>query len=99
MRTVRSSRQGPPRETTKATRTLHSAADSLNKDLASVLLHAGCDPNAVDDVGHTALVKVLWAHNPKKDLIEILLEHGADPEAKHGGESAIEIATQTGQMN
>jgi hypothetical protein len=49
--------------------------------------------NAVDDVGHTALVKVLWAHNPKKDLIEILLEHGADPEAKHGGESAIEIAT------
>jgi ankyrin repeat protein len=78
---------------------LHSAADSLHKDLALVLLSAGSDPNAVDDVGHTALVKVLWAHNPKKDLIHMLLEHGADPNAKHGGESAIDIATQSDQLN
>jgi ankyrin repeat protein len=78
---------------------LHSAADSLNKDLAFVLLNAGCDPNAVDDAGHTPLVKVLWAFNLKKDIIEALLEHGADPEAKHGGKSAIEMATQSGQMN
>jgi ankyrin repeat protein len=77
---------------------LHVAADSLNKDLASVLLHAGCDPNAVDDVGHTALVKVLRAFNPKKDLIGMLLEHGADPEAKHGGKSAIDMATNSGQI-
>jgi ankyrin repeat protein len=78
---------------------LHCAADSLHKDLAFVLLNAGCDPNAVDGVGHTPLVKVLWAFNPKKDIIEALLEHGADPKAKHGGgKSAIEIATSTGQI-
>jgi ankyrin repeat protein len=79
---------------------LHSAADSLNKDLVFVLLNAGCDPNAVDDAGHTPLVKVLSAFNPKKDIIEALLEHGADPDAKYeGGESAREIAAETGQMN
>jgi ankyrin repeat protein len=78
---------------------LHSAADCLHKDLAFVLLNAGCDPNAVDDVEHTPLVKVLWAQNPKKDIIEALLEHGADPDARHGGKSDLEIARQTGQIN
>lgn len=64
------------------------------------LLRAGCDPNAVDAVGQTALTKVLWTFNPKADLVEILLEHWADAEAKHGdGESAIEIASRTGQIN
>ena len=79
---------------------LHSAAHLLQKDLAAVLLRAGCDPNAVDVTGQTALVKVLFAFNPKADLIGLLLEHGADPDAKHGGgESAIEVATRTGQRN
>ncbi len=79
---------------------LHSAAHLLQKDLAAVLLRAGCDPNAVDEAGQTALSKVLWACNPKKDLIEMLLEHGADPDAKHGrGESAIELAKRTGQID
>lgn len=79
---------------------LNSAAHLLRKDLALLLLRAGCDPNAVDAVGQSALTKVLWAFNPKADLIQILLEHGADAEANHGdGESAIEIATPTGQIN
>ncbi len=79
---------------------LHFACDQLRKDLALALLRARCDPNAVNEAGETALSKVLWAFNPKKYLIEALLERGADPEAKHGGgESAIEIATRTGQIS
>ena len=79
---------------------LHSAAHLLQKDLVAVLLNAGCDPNAVDSAGHTALTKVLLAFNLKKDLIEMLLEHGADPDAKHGsGGSAKELAAETGQMD
>lgn len=78
---------------------LHSAAHLLQKDLALALLRAGCDPNAVNGAGETALSKVLWAFDPKADLIGALLEHGADPDAKHGGESAIEIATRTGQRS
>jgi ankyrin repeat protein len=79
---------------------LHSAAHLLRKDLAAVLLRAGCNPNAVDGVGQSALSKVLFAFNPKADLIELLLEHGADPCTKHGGgESAIELATRTGQLD
>jgi ankyrin repeat protein len=79
---------------------LHSAAHLLNKDLASVLLHAGCDPNAVDEAGQTALVKVLWTFNPKQDLIGMLLRHGADPKAKNAeGESALDIATRTDQIS
>jgi ankyrin repeat protein len=78
---------------------LHFASHLLRKDLALALLRAGCDPNAVNEAGETALSKVLWAFNPKKDLVEALLEHGADPDAKHGGgESAIDIATRTGQI-
>lgn len=79
---------------------LHFACHLLRKDLALALLRAGCDPNAVNEAGETALSKVLWAFNPKKDLIEALLEHGADPDAKHVfNESAIEIATRTGQIS
>ncbi len=79
---------------------LHFASHLLRKDLAFALLCAGCDPNAANEAGETALSKVLWAFNPKKDLIETLIEHGADPDAKHdGGESAIEIATRTGQID
>ena len=79
---------------------LHSAAHLLQKDLAAVLLRAGCDPNAVDVTGQTALMKVLFAFNPKADLIRLLLKHKADPDAKHGGgESAIEIATRIGQRD
>jgi ankyrin repeat protein len=79
---------------------LHSACHLLRKDLALALLRAGCDPNAANEAGETALSKVLWAYDPKKELIEALLEHGADPDAKHGGdESAIEIATRTGQRS
>jgi ankyrin repeat protein len=79
---------------------LHCAADALQKDLAAVLLRAGCDPNAVDVVGQTPLSKVLFARNPKADLIEILLENGADPHVKNGfDESALELAARTDQMN
>jgi ankyrin repeat protein len=77
---------------------LHSAAHDLRKDLAVALLRAGCDPNATNDAGQTALTKVLFAFNPKADLVEILLEHGADPTMKQaGGESAVELAARTGQ--
>jgi ankyrin repeat protein len=79
---------------------LHFACHLLRKDLALALLRAGCDPNAVNDAGETALSKVLWAFDPKKDLIEALLGHGADPDARHrGGESAVEIANRTGQLD
>ena len=79
---------------------LHSAAHHLRKDLALALLRAGCDPNATNDAGETALSKVLWALNPKAGLIEILLEHGADPTMKAGGgESVVELAARTGQTD
>jgi len=79
---------------------LHSAAHLLQKDLALVLLSAGCDPNAVDSAGQTALVKVLMALNPKKELIKLLIKYRADPDAKgEGSESAKEIAAQMGQMD
>ena len=79
---------------------LHYAAHTLRKELAVVLLRAGCDPNAVDGVGQTPLSKVLFARNTKADLIELLLEHGADPDAKDGGgESAKELATRTSQID
>ncbi len=81
-------------------RLLHFAAHTLRKDLALALLGAGSDPNALAGVGHTALMKVLFAFNPKADLIEILLEHGADPTLKQaGGESAVELAVRTGQTD
>lgn len=77
---------------------LHFAAHLLRKDLAAVLLRAGCDPNATNDAGDTALAKVLFAFNPKADLVEVLLEHGADPTMKQpGGESALELAARTRQ--
>lgn len=79
---------------------LHFAAHLLRKDLAAALLRAGCDPNATNDAGQTALDKVLFAFNPKADLVEVLLEHGADPTMKQpGGESAVELAARTGQTN
>jgi ankyrin repeat protein len=79
---------------------LHFAAHLLRKDLAAILLRAGCDPNATNDAGETALSKVLWAFNPKADLVEILLEHGADPTMKQpGGESALELAARTRQSD
>lgn len=79
---------------------LHSAAHLLRKDLALALLRAGCDPNAIDDVGHTALTKVLYATNPKVDLVEALLRHGADPDVKQeGGETAMELAARTEQTD
>ena len=79
---------------------LHSAAHDLRKDLALALLRAGCDPNATNDAGETALSKVLWAFNPKAGLIEILLEHGADSTMKAvGGESALDLAARTGQTD
>jgi ankyrin repeat protein len=79
---------------------LHFAAHLLRKNLAAELLRAGCDPNATNDAGETALSKVLWAFNPKADLIEILLEHGADPTMKAvGGESALDLAARTGQTD
>jgi ankyrin repeat protein len=79
---------------------LHSAAHDLRKDLAAALLRAGCDPNATNDAGETALSKVLFAFNPKAELVKMLLEHGADPDAKDGrGESAKELAARTGQID
>jgi ankyrin repeat protein len=79
---------------------LHSAAHLLQKSLAFELLRAGCDPNAMDDVGHTPLTRALWAFDPKADMIELLLEHGADPHLKlKGGESVLEIAARTGQLH
>ena len=79
---------------------LHFAAHLLRKDLASALLRAGCNPNAANDAGQTALSKVLFAFNPKADLVGILLEHGADPTMKQpSGESALELADRTGQRD
>jgi ankyrin repeat protein len=77
---------------------LHFAAHLLRKDLAAVLLRAGCNPNATDDAGQAARAKVLFAFNPKADMIALLLEHGADPTMKQAGsESALELAARTGQ--
>jgi ankyrin repeat protein len=79
---------------------LHFVVHLLQKDLALELLRAGCDPNAMDDVGHTPLTRALWAFDPKADMIELLLEHGADPHLKlKGGESVLEIAARTGQLH
>lgn len=83
----------------EGTTLLHVAARALRKDLALALLRAGCDPNATNDHGQTALTFVLLAFDPRAELVELLLNHGADPGIRDGfGESAAELAARTGRQ-
>jgi uncharacterized protein len=79
---------------------LHSAANSLQKELILVLLKAGCDPNATNDAGQTPLTTALCAPDPKDTVIKFLLEHGADPNRKEkSSASALEIASKAGRLD
>jgi len=78
-----------------------------NKDLIGVFLQAGVDINEENDVGQTALARMLYSLNSHywhagteetlaktKDMIAWLLAHGADPHKKdrHGKDSFAAFA-------
>ncbi len=78
---------------------LINAASNGYLELTALLLDKGANPNAQNDVGETALVKVIKAkqtavsNEDKKRTIHLLLSKGANPNNKNSfGESALEIA-------
>ena len=70
---------------------LHTAAyHSNNLETVKMLLKAGANVNARDEVGNTALLYAVWRANSKNegaekmpDLITLLLSSGADPNTKN----------------
>jgi ankyrin repeat protein len=58
-------------------RPLHSAAAVRDVASAELLLDAGADPDARQQLGYTALHAA--AHNDDEALATLLLRHGADP--------------------
>jgi len=63
-------------------------------DVADRLLSLGCEINAQDDEGSTALMSACFAHNI--ELIRLLLERGADPLMKdHGNRRPVIVLTKT----
>ena len=65
-------------------------------ELASLLLDAGADPNAVNRNGATPLTLACTNANPA--LIERLLEAGADPSLAPNGEPPILGCARTGRV-
>ena len=58
-------------------RPLHSAAAARDVASAELLLDAGADPDARQQLGYTALHAA--AHNDDEAMAALLLRHGADP--------------------
>ena len=78
------------------TTALHWAAYADDVELASLLLDAGADPNAVNRNGATPLTLACTNANPA--LIERLLEAGADPSLAPNGEPPILGCARTGRV-
>ena len=78
------------------TTALHWAAYADDVDLATLLLGAGADPNAVNRNGATPLTLACTNANPV--LMERLLEAGADPGLAPNGEPPILGCARTGRI-
>lgn len=75
---------------------LHSAvADGGHAAIGRMLVHAGADVNARQQLGWTPLHGA--ADSGVRETVELLLEHGADLAATHdGGKTALDIAREKG---
>jgi uncharacterized protein len=74
---------------------LHSAAAGRHRDVVTVLLDAGANPDLRQSHGWTALHSA--AHNGDADTVELLLAHGARRDVRNDdGVTAAEFARQEG---
>lgn len=74
---------------------LHSAAAGHDAEIVGMLLEAGAEPNAKQNLGWTALHSA--AHNGDAAMVQVLLEHGADPAMKaDNGETPVDLAQKNG---
>ena len=62
-------------------RPLHSAAAARDAESAELLLDAGADPDARQQLGYTALHAA--AHHDDEAMAALLLRHGADPSLRN----------------
>lgn len=87
----------PPHETV-----LSRAVAESNFDMATALLDAGADANAVDDVGTTSLMRLVTTPNPALKLIKRFIAESASIEgainrARHDGATALIMAATFGR--
>lgn len=74
---------------------LHSAAAAREREIVSLLLANGADPNARQEGGYTALHAA--AQHGDRDLADLLLARGADPSRrKDDGETPADTAAASG---
>jgi ankyrin repeat protein len=79
-------------------RALHWAAHADDRELVDLLLRAGADPNAANDLGVTPLI--LSCTNGGTAVAKRLVEAGADPNlAPAGRETPLMIAAWTGSLD
>jgi uncharacterized protein len=77
---------------------LHAAVASRNIDSMRLLLAAGADPNARQQVGYTPLMGA--AGGGREDILDLLLAGGADPGAvAEDGKTAAAIAGEHGHQD
>jgi len=74
---------------------LHEAAHAGSPQIAAILLDAGANPNAVDNVGRTPLHHaIIWGI---LDLLKLLVENGGDINLKDGeGQTVLHMAASSG---
>jgi ankyrin repeat protein len=76
-------------------RPLHSAAAIQSIAICRLLLAAGADPKARQQMGYTPLMSAAMHGND--ELVTLLLEHGADPSTEaEDGKTASSLASQGG---
>jgi len=74
---------------------LHSAAAGDSLSIVKMLLEAGANPNARQQMGYTPLHSA--ANSGDLEIARLLLQHGADPAAKtDNGQTALAIAEEKG---
>ncbi|TWU46438.1 ankyrin repeat domain-containing protein [Rubripirellula reticaptiva] len=75
---------------------LFQAAYDGRFEIAWLLIDAGADANATDDVGNNALREAILGENSR--LVRLLLKSGADPNHRNDeGQSMIDIAADEGK--
>ncbi|KAF5281785.1 hypothetical protein FQR65_LT14532 [Abscondita terminalis] len=73
---------------------LHYVAGSVQDKLMVALLEKGCDVNAQQRDGSTALMEAIW--QKKYVMVKELLDHGADPNISNDdGRNALHYASET----